>query len=349
MKDFTPKISVENGQAKSDVCIWCGEDKNLSDSHIFPAFMGGWNKPRTCCCDCNSYLGRKVEAQVKKNKAIANAIIKLGISDEYNTFKSLRKYDEATGQPVHLHPKGKATIVPKPTDGGIIASLNEAANYELKNFRKRFPNWPTEKLSESLHDPKSGSFSIAGMRFRKTFLKSKKSTIRIELSRYISAEFIFKLVYEYCSLIGIIDNNEFRKFLRGFYVVNYGEKDRIKFSEDISENITSNIELVSRSSDADEKIDFRPYHSFTFRLSREFHFYLEVRLFGIIKYQFILAKWSIENDIYNDVLDRCIIFPTNEDNIYLEFLPNIVNDSLKHSYQYSDILVDTHIQMEKNK
>jgi hypothetical protein len=58
-------------------CIFCVEEKPLTKAHLIPEFLGGNLFAYNECKDCNSELGSKVEAAIRKSPQIRFAAINL--------------------------------------------------------------------------------------------------------------------------------------------------------------------------------------------------------------------------------------------------------------------------------
>ncbi len=124
------------------ICIYClRRDVQFSKAHLFPECIGGRLWYEDCCVDCNSALGRTVEAKIKGHPFFAFGIDKLGIQPPDKAYKNIRITDQETGERLK-YVDGKLQGTSKMREDGLrIGPPQELHRRAIKDVMKRSPNY----------------------------------------------------------------------------------------------------------------------------------------------------------------------------------------------------------------
>ncbi len=310
---IAPNIKYVNNQLFSDRCVWCGQKKGLTRSHLVPEFLGGWFKPFISCAECNSFLGSKIEVKANENGILTAALVKLGLKNEQEAYRNLEKIDTESGVEM-IFKNGKALPqIKEDSDGRFIATPEKSKAKLIAEFGRRFPGDSTKSLEDFLDDPDSKDFLYPGMNLKKEDYPEKVTNIQISGTRQPDPFFIFKMAYEICCMNGFMNYPEIKKRLRKFITISScNNKNRILISDQVKDFLIDNT-LVHFNKFKDLKdISFSNLHSFIFRISREGYLYLEIILFGVIINLFIICQF--DKTLYDllPLIDLMFIFDINK-------------------------------------
>lgn len=282
----------------------------MSKSHLFPKTTGANFCPRISCRSCNSELGRIADSEVKNNAFLTAALVKLGIKDRREAYRHAKKFDEELGVEMHITKDGPVKAVKKVDGNRVIGTPQEIKEQMLLQFKRKRPNWPVDPVEKFYNDDNASTLNHAGLKFTKQHFDGGVAEIRIgKLARDPHPNLVFKVVYEYLALCGILSHPSVNKMLERFVTVDRCKRDlRIVFNEsDLVPRLYSNTQWAFRKERELEKIAFANYHKVKIGLSTHRVLYVDVVFFGMICSTFILGRLSGFDSIILPATDRVLV------------------------------------------
>ena len=334
-----PNIRVDGARIESDICIWCGQQTNLTESHIIPSCLGGWFKPYLSCEACNSFLGSKYESEAMRNAFLTAAVTKLGLKSPEEAYRHAVKTDPETGRKVVLKPGGLAYVVPQRIDGNtFFGSLEQGKEYFVQMLGKERPLWPTGPLEEFFDDRKRTIFEYAGNRYSKNMHRRKRCEVSVKMFRDIDPKFIFKMIYEFIAINNLLNNEIIQAHMRQFININTSDnRNRVLIDDDVRRFVACNTIGTFDNFKQFQDIPFHDFHYFVTGISENLILYFAVVLFGQLKNMLIVGPWPLANDSLNILFDRCFILPIRERFISNEPYPCL---EWKEAVQWSSAVVE---------
>jgi hypothetical protein len=339
MIHFIPVITVNGLRIESDRCIWCGGQSNISFSHLIPKCLGGWFKPLISCEACNNSLGTSYESEVMRNAYLTAAISKFEMKPSEEAYRHAIKTHKDSGERIYLRPGNVAMVMPRKVDENtFIGPVTDGKKYFIEKFKRERPNWPTDELEDFFNDPSRTVLRYAGFTYKKDLHRQSKGIVNIELPRDVDPGLIFKMIYEFIAINGLLSIDYIRDFTRRFISFNTENKSRrITIDDLIRKYIVTNTIRTFDKFKQFEDIPFRDYHYFVTRISREGILYFEIVLFGQIRNMMFLGEWSLTDGSLDYLIDRCFIFPIFERYLPDEIFPNI---AMKEQVIWGDAAVE---------
>ena len=326
----------------TDICIWCGSEEKLSESHLIQESLGVKFFTKTTCVPCNNFLGAKVESKALRNNFIAAASVKLGLKSRREAYRHGKKIDVATGAEMIITKEGKSKPIPKKiSENQFRGTPEEGKTYWVAQLKKDKPDLPTEPLEEFFDDPTKTAFSYAGKKYYKKTYKDDVGQIRIDMAKYIDPILIFKIAYEFIVLNGWHTHPMIRATLKQlFSVTKMQQKSLMFFSNAIDALTVNNMDSYFRTYDSLEDIPFGKYHAIIPRLSDRFIFYIDIVLFGVLRNCFILGKLDEFEERIIPLTNTGYVFPIGGANPYMETYPNF---KFKDHIIWGDVSVETRL------
>lgn len=321
-----------SGQKPKLICIFCGlnedagEEYRLTNEHIIPRVLGGWQKVPFVCKTCNNlWLGHKIESKLKRNGYIVTALDKLGIqpkklvyreADIHLEFPSIGKLKAG------FNSNGRPEIFTQKIEDGSIITPEEESDELLKKQIQRYENNTGSKISLDFLDnaelPFDVPIPISGTDIVFIRRKNQKPTLHISgLTEPIPFRVPAKIAFEHLSALdyAFVLKEEFDPLCRWI------------LSEDDNKHVILNHPL--RQVDPND-LKYLPYHYLKFEHD---HGTLSaiVCLFGVLMFSVFLCKIENIKGFRNiDLLQYYHIYDLENRNIVSSIPPEYVvkNDKM---------------------
>lgn len=320
-----PRFGEIGDQIVADRCVWCGESGKMSRSHLFPRMTGARFAPRITCSECNKHLGAIADKEAKKNAFLTAALVKLGIQGRREAYRHAKKFDEELDLEMHITKNGPVKPVKKVEGNRVIGTPQELKEHMVRQFKKKRPNWPVDEIEKFYDDDKANTLKYAGMKLTKQHFDGGVHEIRIgKLARDPHPYLVFKIVYEYLAMCGMLDHSSVREMLERFVTVDGSMPDqKIVFNEsELVPRVYSNTQWAFRKARQLEEIAFTDYHSVMIGLSTHRVLHMDVVFFGVIRSTFILGRLSGFDSIILPATD-CVLVDNFDSSFEVLRFPNV--------------------------
>ncbi len=216
-------------------CIWCGEEKALSKTHIFPRILGEKYAEDLACIDCNNYLGTTVESRAYECAVLASASKKMGLVDSQGAYRHADKFIEGSSYRIIFRGE-KACVEPcEINNGHFRANLSDLLKYHNAKMRKLTLKYPNESIKELKRTEKRIIHQIGPeCLVLQTYEPGETKILMHGLTLEPPIELTYKIIYETIALGGIIWEPIFQKFKSKYIAIDIDDKkNRIKFDDSI--------------------------------------------------------------------------------------------------------------------
>lgn len=188
-------------------CILCLKEVPLSREHIIPKALGGILTCSFLCKECNSSLGTRVDAEVKKDPRTRFAVDNLesSIPNFAFNFREGQKYllyGQGLAERGKIR-KGELRVTPRKTaNSALIQSLNESYKANEKILRKNGINEDTiQEGLRRLYEAKENE--IVALAPDRVAVKRSVEEVEPDLrgSKLLTPLFPLKIGYEFLALL----------------------------------------------------------------------------------------------------------------------------------------------------
>jgi hypothetical protein len=307
-------ISSENVKHRCIFCLRTDLETPFNKEHVIPDSLKGFLVLyKNVCFDCNSWLGRKVDAQILKVPEIADGFAILGFDKEH--VKTIKRHFNITGQldeEIKLKygrlKKGEVIFPPQNLpDGSLITSESDAFETLLKKLkrdkRRKNSGFTNERIESDLkellrnYEKSNVGEKVVADDLGSIIKRSSQPELRIEPKKKANIlPLIAKIAYEFYFYISGVkffnkENRDLRRDLRDIIFQIKGE-----FWE--NEKLPNGMFFMREEPVND---DYQKYH--VIRL--DFHktiWVLHVSFFGHVQY--LLTTNALSKDIIESLINE---------------------------------------------
>lgn len=194
-------------------------------------------------------------------------------------------------------------------------------------------------IEEFYEDDSRETYRQCGCEFiRQVFGQEIVTLEACNSQRDVDPRLVFKIALEMLDAWDLANDEWLSDRLPRLYSVKDGDNgERISFADELGSLVTSNTERGFQQYRNPEDIPFRRYHYAVLRLSNDGNLYFELTLFGVVRCLFLLGKCDDPSDRLLSVLERCVMFSIDNEQVECGCYPNV---PCKRMTVWSDAAMD---------
>ena len=264
-------------------CILCLKEVPLSREHLIPKALDGILTCSFLCKECNSNLGARVDAEVKKDPRIRFAVdhLESDIPNFASKFRERQKYllyGRGLSEWGKIR-KGELRVTPRETEGGaLIQSPDESYKSNEKILRKS--GISEDAIQEGLRCLyEAGENEIVELAPGRVAVKRRVGQVEPDLrgSKLLTPLFPLKIGYEFLAL--------------HLYHVIYDQNSalngvRTALREKVEDHPSFKVEPLNAS-------EYRPFHGIGF-VGNSPHATVLIRLFGWLAFRVHFLRLTVD-------------------------------------------------------